>query len=67
MEEDERYDYGRPELWEYIQYLPEEVKTEMYYIPKGSSGYEKALAENYKRILQHGRTSQIKKLNNKKR
>lgn len=66
LEEDEKYDYGRPELWEYIQYLPEEVKNEIYYIPKGSSGYEKALAENYKRILQHGRTSQIKKLNNKK-
>ena len=66
LEEDERYDYGRPELWEYIQYLPEEVKGEMYYIPKGASGYEKALAENYKRILQHGRTGNIKKLNNKK-
>ena len=66
LEEDEKYDYGRPELWEYIQYLPNEVKSEMYYIPKGSSGYEKALAENYKRILSHGRTSQIKKLNNKK-
>ena len=66
LEEDEKYDYGRPELWEYIQYLPNEVKSEMYYIPKGSSGYEKALVENYKRILSHGRTSQIKKLNNKK-
>ena len=66
LEEDEKYDYGRPELWEYIQYLPEEVKSELYYVPKGSGGYEKSLVENYKRILQHGRTSQIKKLNNKK-
>ena len=23
LEEDEKYDYGRPDLWEYIQYLPD--------------------------------------------
>lgn len=64
LEEDEKYDYGRPELWEYIQYLPEEIKNEQFYIPWMTSSYEKALAENYRRILKHGRTSQIKKLNN---
>ena len=67
LEEDEKYDYNRPELWEYIQYLPEELKNEKFYIPWMTSGYEKALAENYKRILKHGRTSQIKRLNRKKK
>lgn len=66
LEEDEKYDYGRPELWEYIQYLPDPIKNEQFYIPWMTSQYEKALAENYRRILKHGRTSNIKALNNKK-
>ena len=64
LEEDEKYDYSRPELWEYIQYLPEQLKGEQFYIPWMTSNYEKALAENYRRILKHGRTSHIKELNN---
>lgn len=67
LQEDEKYDYSRPELWEYIQYLPEQLKGEQFYIPWMSSSYEKALAENYRRILKHGRTSHIKELNNKKK
>ncbi len=63
LDEDERYNYSRPELWEYIQYLPETLKNEQFYVPWMTSSYEKALAENYRRILKHGRTSQIKKLN----
>ncbi len=67
LEEDEKYDYSRPELWEYIQYLPEQLKGEQFYIPWMTSNYEKALAENYRRILKHGRTSRIKELNNTKK
>lgn len=65
LEEDERYNYNRPELWEYIQYLPDPIKNEQFYIPWMTSSYEKALAENYRRILKHGRTNQMKKLNKK--
>lgn len=67
LEEDEKYDYTRPELWEYIQYLPEPLRSKQFYIPWMSSNYEKALAENYRRILKHGRTSHIKDLNNKRK
>lgn len=67
LEDDEKYDYNRPELWEYIQYLPEPLKGVQFYIPWMTSNYEKALAENYRRILKHGRTSHIKELNNKKK
>ena len=66
LEDDEKYQYDRPELWEYIQYLPDQIKNEQFYVPWMTSGYEKALAENYRRILKHGRTSQIKRLNKKK-
>jgi len=63
LKEDEKYDYNRPELWEYIQYLPDAIKNEQFYIPWLTSQYEKALAQNYKRILKHGRTNNIKALN----
>ena len=63
LEEDEKYDYNRPELWEYIQYLPKELSMTQFYVPWMTSNYEKALAENYRRILKHGRTNDIKKLN----
>lgn len=62
LSEEEKYDYGRPELWEYIQYLPDEIKHEQFYIPWMSSSYEKALAENYRRILKHGRTNNLPEL-----
>lgn len=65
LKDDEKYDYNRPELWEYIQYLPDPIKKEQFYIPWMTSSYEKALAENYRRILKHGRTSRIKELNKK--
>lgn len=66
LQEDEKYDYNRPELWEYIQYLPDPIKNEQFYIPWMTSAYEKALAENYRHILKHGRTNRIKELNKKK-
>lgn len=62
LSEEEKYDYGRPELWEYIQYLPDEIKHEQFYVPWMSSAYEKALAENYRRILKHGRTNNLPEL-----
>ncbi|MEG0592086.1 MAG: replication-associated recombination protein A [Coprobacillus sp.] len=67
LEEDEKYDYSRPELWEYIQYLPEPIRNSQFYIPWMTSNYEKALAENYRRMLKHGRTSNIKDLNSKRK
>ncbi|WP_300081770.1 replication-associated recombination protein A [uncultured Thomasclavelia sp.] len=67
LQEDEKYDYNRPELWEYIQYLPNELANQQFYVPWMTSKYEKALAENYRRILKHGRTNNIKKLNQSKK
>lgn len=67
LADDEKYDYSRPELWEYIQYLPNEIAKQQFYIPWMTSQYEKALAENYRSILKHGRTSDIKSLNHTKK
>lgn len=66
LDDDEKYNYDRPELWEYIQYLPDPIAQSQFYVPWMTSNYEKALAENYRRILKHGRTNQMKKLNHTK-
>ena len=60
--QEDRYDYNRPDLWEYLQYLPDEIKDEQFYVPWLTSRYEKSLTENYQRILKHGRTTNIRKL-----
>ena len=44
--DDEKYNYDRPELWEYIQYLPDQIANNQFYVPWMTSQYEKALAEN---------------------
>ena len=67
LDDDEKYNYDRPELWEYIQYLPDPIAQSQFYVPWMTSNYEKALAENYRRILKHGRTNQMKKLNHTKK
>ena len=67
LEEDEKYDYGRPDLWEYIQYLPDEIKNEQFYVPWLTSPSEKSLTDNYQRILRHGRTNDLKGLKRRKK
>ena len=62
IDEEDRYDYNRPDLWEYLQYLPDEIKDAQFYVPWLTSRYEKSLTENYQRILKHGRTTNIRKL-----
>lgn len=62
LPEDERYDYSNSKAWEYIQYLPDAIANEKFYQPSNSSGYERNLAENYMRILKHGRTNNLKQL-----
>lgn len=66
LDAEDQYDYDRPELWEYIQYLPDAIQKEQFYIPWMTSNYEKALAENYRRILKHGRTNNLRALKQKK-
>ena len=63
LADDEKYDYSRSDLWEYIQYLPKGLEKEIFYIPEMTSNYEKNLFTYYDKILKHGRTSDIKKLN----
>lgn len=54
-----KYDYDCPEMWEYLQYLPDEIKDVLFYQPAHTSKYEQALANNYERLLRHGRSNSI--------
>ncbi len=66
VQEEDKYPYDRPDLWEKMQYLPEALKEVKFYEPWLSSNYEKALKENYDRLLRQGRSNNLKLLRRKK-
>ena len=51
VQEEDKYPYDRPDIWEKIQYLPELIKNMQFYEPSDHSSYERALNENYRRRL----------------
>ncbi len=61
VSEVEKYPYDRPDLWEKIQYLPDFLKEMRFYEPNkmSKSSYEKALNENYERMMKNGRSSNL--------
>ena len=66
VQEEDKYPYDRPDLWEKMQYLPEALKEVKFYEPWLSSNYEKALKENYDRLLRQGRSNNLRLLRKKK-
>lgn len=50
VQEEDKYPYDRPDIWEKIQYLPELIKNMQFYEPSDHSSYERALNENYRRL-----------------
>lgn len=62
----DKYPYERPDLWKYMQYLPELIKDYEFYEPSDHSQYEKALNENYRKLKQIKRTSNLRKLKTNK-
>jgi len=61
----DRYDYDAPELWPYIQYLPNAIKNQQFYIPELSGQYEKQLAKNAEELSKIKRSSNLRELKNK--
>ncbi len=61
VSEAEKYPYDRPDLWEKIQYLPDFLKEMRFYEPNkmSKSSYERALNENYERMIRNGRSSNL--------
>lgn len=67
LKEEDKYPYDRPDLWEHIQYLPDEFADIQFYKPQYSSAYEKALNQNYERLKQQVRSSRLAELKKKKK
>lgn len=66
VQDEDKYPYDRPDLWEKMQYLPEALKEVKFYEPWLSSNYERALKENYDRLLRQGRSNNLRLLRKKK-
>ena len=62
MDEDDKYDYSRKDMWPHIQYLPDEIANIEFYIPQNSSKAEIQLLENYNKLKTLKRTKNLKKL-----
>lgn len=62
VKEEDKYPYDRPDLWEKIQYLPTLIKNMQFYEPSNNSAYERALNQNYERLKQIKRSSDLAKL-----
>ena len=62
MKEEDKYDYGRADLWAKIQYLPDKLKNEKFYMPQMNSSYEKVLAQNLEKLRSIKRTNKLASL-----
>ncbi len=65
VKEEDKYPYDRPDLWEKIQYLPELIKNEKFYFPEDKSAFEKALNDNYRKLSDVKRSSDLRNLKKK--
>ncbi|MGI6378005.1 MAG: replication-associated recombination protein A [Bacilli bacterium] len=62
LKDEEKFPYDRPDVWAKIQYLPEQIKNLKFYEGWPSSSYERALIDNYNKLKQTKRTSDIPSL-----
>lgn len=67
VQEIDKYPYDNPDVWIYMQYLPEIIKNIEFYKPnlETKSKYEKALNEQYLKIKQTKRSSNLRDLKSK--
>lgn len=60
--QEDKYPYSRPDLWKYIQYMPEGLEDTKFYNPSTSGNYEKSLNLNYQELEKIKRSTSIKDL-----
>lgn len=65
--QEDKYPYDLPSAWPYLQYLPEALKDAKFYLinKNASSSYEKALNDNYLKICNIIRSSNIREVKKK--
>lgn len=57
----EKYNYDKPEIWKYIQYLPDEIKDVEFFQPTGRE--DTYFMENFKLLSSIKRSNDLKMLN----
>ena len=62
LKEEDKYPYDRPDIWNKIQYLPEQIKNKKFLEGTPNSNYEKALYDNYEKLKQIKRSSKLSEL-----
>jgi putative ATPase len=67
VQEEDKYPYDRPDLWEYIEYLPEGLEKKKFYKPWLNGNYEKNLYLNYQRLEKTIRSTSLRLLKEKKK
>ncbi len=60
--QEDKYPYSRPDLWKYIQYMPQGLEDTKFYKPSTSGNYEKSLNLNYQELEKIKRSTSIKDL-----
>ena len=57
---EERYDYSNPSIWPILEYMPEGMENETFYIPSETGKYERALKERYEQLKKNKRFTSVK-------
>lgn len=62
LQEMDRYDYTRSDLWHKIQYLPDSLKDSVFYEPLNLNSAEKTLAQNLETLNKIKRSNNLRAL-----
>ncbi|QIK69014.1 replication-associated recombination protein A [Erysipelothrix sp. HDW6C] len=62
VEDEDMYDYGRSDLWHKIQYLPDELRNEVFYQPQNLNSAEKTYAGNDEALKKYKRSNNLRAL-----
>ena len=62
VNQEDKYPYSRPDLWKYIQYMPQGLEDVKFYKPNPSGNYERSLITNYQELEKIKRSTSIRDL-----
>lgn len=65
LDEDEKYDYDRADLWHRLQYLPDSLKNQRFYTPQNLNSNEKIFKQNLDELKKIKRSSDMRALKKK--
>ncbi|QIK56541.1 replication-associated recombination protein A [Erysipelothrix sp. HDW6A] len=67
VDDEDMYDYSRSDLWHKIQYLPDEIRNDVYYVPQNMNSAEKTYASNDEALKKYRRSNNLRALKAQKK